>query len=149
VLRAAISTRAHPPGAEALGAAVGQLAEWEADLRDHLHRWVRPRVSRLLRVLDELSLPSVSPEGGLFVATDLSRLEGSLFSGTDVWGRTIGPARPASLPSFRETVFDAARILLQPDYWSGWSLPHRRIVPVVTKLDDALVRLRALVTTFR
>jgi aspartate/methionine/tyrosine aminotransferase len=142
-LRAALAAAAAAPSAGALGAARGQLREFESDLAAHT-AWLGRRARRIGAVLGELGIESLEPEGGLFLAADLSPLEGRAWVGTDVWGHA--PRERAPADDFRATLAQAAGLVVPPDHWSGWALPHRRLVFSIDDLDEALVRLRAFTT---
>src|SRR5205814_8868685 len=132
------------PSPGALGAAREQLGEFEQDLAAHVE-WLATRVRPLLAVLRELQLGVLVPEGGLFLAADLSPLEERTWVGTDIWGHEARQPRPAA-SDFRGTLAEAAGLLVSPDHWAGWSLPHRRLVFSIGELDEAIVRLRAFST---
>ena len=131
------------PTASALGAARGQLTDFEQDLAAHV-AWLASRVERTLTVVDELGLEPVPPAAGLFLAVDFTSLERKLWTGSDIWGR-----KPETRPDpadFRATLALAAGLVVSPDHWSGWALPHRRFVFSIADLEEALVRLRAFTT---
>jgi aspartate/methionine/tyrosine aminotransferase/methylase of polypeptide subunit release factors len=131
------------PTASALGAARGQLADFEQDLEAHV-AWLASRVERTLTVVGELGLEPIPPSAGLFLAVDFTPLERKLWTGSDIWG-----TKPEDRPEpgdFRKTLALAAGLVVSPDHWSGWALPHRRFVFSIADLEEALVRLRAFTT---
>jgi aspartate/methionine/tyrosine aminotransferase/methylase of polypeptide subunit release factors len=143
-LRGALAAHTTAPDGAALGAARAQLSEFEEDLAGHVI-WLAKRVQRALAVCRELRLEVVVPEGGLFLSVDFTSMERRTWVGTDVWGHAARAPRPPT-DDFRRTLAEAAGLVVSPDHWSGWSLPHRRIVFSIEDLDTALVRLRAFST---
>ncbi|MBI3724339.1 aminotransferase class I/II-fold pyridoxal phosphate-dependent enzyme [bacterium] len=146
-LRAALTAAVAPPPPGGVGAARSQLADFEGDLAAHVG-WLRERAQRTLAVLRELHLEAITPEGGLFVSVDFTPFERRTWVGTDIWGHEAHEPRPA-LSDFRRTLAEAAGLVVSPDFWSGWSLPHRRLVFSIEGIDTALVRLRAFATVLR
>lgn len=142
--RHALAAHATPPSRAALGAARAQLSEFEEDLARHV-TWLAVRVRRTIAVCRELRLELVVPEGGLFVSVDFTPMERRSWVGTDIWGHDARAPRPPA-DDFRRTLAEAAGLVVSPDHWSGWSLPHRRIVFSIEDLDQVLVRLRAFST---
>jgi aspartate/methionine/tyrosine aminotransferase/methylase of polypeptide subunit release factors len=140
-LRSRLAPR--PPSRSALGAARALLEGFAPDLEAHV-AWLSERAGRTKAVLRELGLDHVEPAAGLFLSADLGPLERRLWTGRDIRG-----GEPASRPEpedFRATLAAAAGLVVSPDHWSGWSLPHRRIVFALEELEEALVRLRAFTT---
>jgi hypothetical protein len=95
-------------------------------------------------VLRELGLDFVPPSAGLFVSVDFTPLERKIWTRANIWGE-VPPSRPEP-EDFRANLAHAAGLVVSPDHWSGWALPHRRLVFSIAELDDALVRLRAFTT---